>query len=69
MISPILQGYGFPTKIVEALACGQPPLTTPVGGRALEKDYRILKLADIPAFAAEINNALAEGAARNGRGS
>ncbi len=32
-----------------------------VGGRALEKDYRILRFAEIPAFAAEINNALAEG--------
>lgn len=61
VISPILQGYGFPTKIVEALACGKPTITTPVGGRALEQDYRILKFADIPAFAAEINNALAEG--------
>ncbi len=44
MISPILQGYGFPTKIVEALACGKPTITTPVGGRALEKDYRILEV-------------------------
>lgn len=61
VISPMLQGYGFPTKIVEALACGKPTVTTPVGGRALEKDYRILRFAEIPAFAAEINNALAEG--------
>jgi glycosyltransferase involved in cell wall biosynthesis len=61
VISPILQGYGFPTKIVEALACGKPTVTTVVGGRALEKDYRILRFAEIPAFAAEINNALAEG--------
>jgi glycosyltransferase involved in cell wall biosynthesis len=61
VISPMLQGYGFPTKIVEALACGKPTITTPVGGRALEKDYRILRFAEVPAFAAEINNALAEG--------
>lgn len=61
VISPILLGYGFPTKIVEALACGKPTVTTVVGGRALEKDYRILRFADIPVFAAEINNALAEG--------
>ncbi len=61
VISPMLQGYGFPTKIVEALACGKPTITTPVGGRALEQDYRILKFAEIPTFAAEINHALAEG--------
>jgi glycosyltransferase involved in cell wall biosynthesis len=61
VISPMLVGYGFPTKIVEALACGKPTVTTPVGGRALEKDYRILRFAEIPAFAAAINTALAEG--------
>jgi glycosyltransferase involved in cell wall biosynthesis len=54
VISPVLQGWGFPTKIVEALACGKPTVTTPVGGRALEKDYRILRFAEIDAFAAEI---------------
>jgi glycosyltransferase involved in cell wall biosynthesis len=60
VISPVLQGWGFPTKIVEALACGKPTVTTPVGGRALEKDYRILKFAEIDAFAAEICRTLAE---------
>ncbi len=52
VISPMLQGWGFPTKIVEALACGKPTVTTPVGGRGLEKDYHILKLAEIDAFGA-----------------
>jgi len=61
VISPILLGYGFPTKIVEALACGKPTVTTPVGGRALEKDYHILRFAEIPDFANAICNALAEG--------
>jgi glycosyltransferase involved in cell wall biosynthesis len=61
VISPILLGYGFPTKIVEALACGKPTVTTPVGGRALEKDYHILRFAEIPEFANAICNALAEG--------
>jgi glycosyltransferase involved in cell wall biosynthesis len=60
VISPVLQGWGFPTKIVEALACGKPTVTTPVGGRALEKDYRILRFAEIDAFAAEICRFLAE---------
>jgi glycosyltransferase involved in cell wall biosynthesis len=60
VISPMLVGYGFPTKITEALACGKPTITTPVGGRALENDYRILKFAEIDAFADAICNALAE---------
>ena len=60
VISPILQGWGFPTKIVEALACGKPTVTTPVGGRALEKDYHILKFAEIGAFGAQICRSLAE---------
>ena len=60
VISPMLQGWGFPTKIVEALACGKPTVTTPVGGRALEKDYHILKFAEIGAFGAQICRSLAE---------
>jgi glycosyltransferase involved in cell wall biosynthesis len=54
VISPMLQGWGFPTKIVEALACGKPTVTTPVGGRGLERDYHILKLAEIDAFGQQI---------------
>ena len=60
VISPMRQGWGFPTKIVEALACGKPTVTTPVGGRALEKDYHILKFAEIEVFAAEICRNLAD---------
>ncbi len=60
VISPMLQGWGFPTKIVEALACGKPTVTTPVGGRALEKDYHILKFAEIEAFGAQVCRSLAE---------
>jgi glycosyltransferase involved in cell wall biosynthesis len=60
VISPMRQGWGFPTKIVEALACGKPTVTTPVGGRALEKDYHILKFAEIEVFAAEICRTLAD---------
>jgi glycosyltransferase involved in cell wall biosynthesis len=54
VISPMLQGWGFPTKIVEALACGKPTVTTPVGGRGLEQDYHILKFAEIAVFGAQI---------------
>ncbi len=69
VISPMRQGWGFPTKIVEALACGKPTVTTPVGGRALEKDYHILKFAEIDAFAAEICRNPRRRPARDGRGS
>jgi glycosyltransferase involved in cell wall biosynthesis len=61
VISPVLQGWGFPTKIVEALACGKPTVTTPVGARALEKDYHILRIAEIGKFADEICRVLGEG--------
>ena len=61
VISPMLQGWGFPTKIIEALACGKPTVTTPVGGRALEKDYRILRFAEVSEFAAEVCRVLDEG--------
>jgi glycerol-3-phosphate dehydrogenase/glycosyltransferase involved in cell wall biosynthesis len=60
VISPMLVGYGFPTKIVEALACGKPTVTTHVGGRALEKDYHILRFAEVDTFATEICGALDE---------
>jgi glycosyltransferase involved in cell wall biosynthesis len=60
VISPMLQGWGFPTKIVEALACGKPTITTPVGGRALEKDYHILKFAELDAFGAQVCQSLAD---------
>lgn len=58
VISPMLQGWGFPTKIVESLACGKPTITTPVGGRALEKDYHILKFAELDTFGAQICQSL-----------
>jgi glycosyltransferase involved in cell wall biosynthesis len=63
VISPMLQGWGFPTKIVEALACGKITITTPVGARALESDYETLRVAEIKDFAAEICRALITGPA------
>lgn len=50
VISPMKQGWGFPTKIVESLACGKTTITTPVGARALENDYETLKRVEIEDF-------------------
>ena len=63
VISPMLQGWGFPTKIVEALACGKITITTPVGARALESDFQTLRVREIPDFAEEICRAITEGPA------
>jgi len=63
VISPTLQGWGFPTKIVEALACGKITITTPMGARALESDYQTLRVREIPDIAAEICRAITEGPA------
>lgn len=58
VVSPIMEGSGFPTKIVEALACGKPTIATPVGARAVERDYRTLTVCDLADFPDEICAAL-----------
>lgn len=60
VISPLRVGAGFPTKIVEALACGRPVIATPVGARAIERDYGTLEVCPIEAFAERIARALDE---------
>lgn len=59
MISPLLQGQGAPTKIIEALACGKPIIATPVGARSVERDYASLTICDLEAFPEKIAEALA----------
>lgn len=54
MISPLLQGQGAPTKIIEALACGKPIIATPVGARSVERDYASLTICDLEAFPEKI---------------
>jgi len=61
VISPMQRGWGFPTKIVEALACGKTTITTPVGGRALESDLESLHVVETEDFAPEIVKALKSG--------
>ncbi|MEL7034577.1 MAG: glycosyltransferase family 4 protein [Cyanobacteria bacterium J06592_8] len=53
-ISPLIQGRGFPTKIVEALACGKPTIATPIGARAVDKSYQSLQVCELPDFAEKI---------------
>ncbi|MEB3278475.1 MAG: glycosyltransferase family 4 protein [Lyngbya sp.] len=53
-ISPLKQGRGFPTKIVESLACGKPTIATPVGARAIEGDYQSLLVCDLSEFPEKI---------------
>ncbi|MCI0515554.1 glycosyltransferase family 4 protein [candidate division KSB1 bacterium] len=58
MISPILQGWGMPTKVIESLACGKPVIATEVASRAVPKKYRTLKVVEIGNFAEAIVAAL-----------
>ena len=51
MISPILQGWGMPTKIIESLACGKPIVATEPAARAVPRKYSRLKVVDIEKFA------------------
>jgi glycosyltransferase involved in cell wall biosynthesis len=59
VISPMMNGEGSPTKVIEALACGKPIVATPVGARSLERDYASLTVCDIDAFPDAILAAIA----------
>ena len=52
------QGWGFPTKIIEALACGKPTIATPIGARSIERDYKSLNVCELNQFSQEICQAL-----------
>ena len=52
------QGWGFPTKIIEALACGKPTIATPIGARSIERDYKLLQICELNQFAQKICQAL-----------
>jgi len=58
MISPILMGWGMPTKIIESLACGKPIVATEAASRAVPKKYRSLNVVDIANFADAVVEAL-----------
>jgi glycosyltransferase involved in cell wall biosynthesis len=61
VISPVMQGRGFPTKIIEALACGKQTVSTAVGARAVESDFSSLHVAGIDEFGAAICRQLDRG--------
>jgi len=50
VISPLKQGWGFPTKIVEALASGKPTVATRIGARTIETDFAALMIRTIEQF-------------------
>jgi len=60
VISPMLGGWGMPTKVIEALACGKPVVATEIGARAVPRHYSRLTIADIPHFAEMICRRLEE---------
>jgi glycosyltransferase involved in cell wall biosynthesis len=50
VISPMQEGWGSPTKIFEALACGKHVVATPIGARSVERDYQSLHVCEIDQF-------------------
>lgn len=61
VISPMLRGWGAPTKIVEALASGKPVITTPVGARSIERDFKNIHVHDLDDFPEAILKSLEQG--------
>ena len=59
-ISPIRRGHGFPTKMVEALACGKPIVSTPIGARGIGGGFSRLYIREIDEFPAMILRLLRE---------
>jgi len=58
IISPIQQGWGMPTKIIEALACGKITIATPVAARAVPRIFERLRVVETDQFAQTICDAL-----------
>ena len=60
-ISPMKEGWGSPTKIFEALACGKHVIATPIGSRSVERDYQSLHVCEIDRFPQTICEILKSG--------
>lgn len=63
VMTPMLQGGGFPTKVIEALACGKHVVATPVGARAVDPSYETLHVTPLEDFPRVISGLLREGRA------
>jgi acetyltransferase-like isoleucine patch superfamily enzyme len=61
VISPILSGWGMPTKVIESLACGKRVIATEAGARTVPRHYRRLTVCALERFPDEIIRALSEG--------
>ena len=61
VISPLLDGWGSPTKIFEALSCGKTTIATPVGARSVDRDYQSLHICEVDQFPEMICRALKKG--------
>jgi glycosyltransferase involved in cell wall biosynthesis len=61
VISPVLGGWGMPTKVVESLACGKIVIATETGSRSIPRTYSRLLVRDIRDFPDAICRALEEG--------
>ena len=60
VISPMLGGWGMPTKVVESLACGKVVIATETGARSVPRTYSRLRVCDIPDFPEMICRTLRE---------
>jgi glycosyltransferase involved in cell wall biosynthesis len=60
VISPILKGWGMPTKVVESLACGKPVIATEAGARSIPLRFERLRVCSLDRFAGEIVRTLRE---------
>lgn len=60
VISPMLGGWGMPTKVVESLACGKPVIATETGARSVPRRFRRLTVCTLDQFADAIVRTLRE---------
>ncbi len=61
IISPMLGGWGMPTKVVESLACGKPVVATEIGARSVPRTYKQLTVENVEAFSGRICEVLEAG--------
>jgi acetyltransferase-like isoleucine patch superfamily enzyme/glycosyltransferase involved in cell wall biosynthesis len=60
VISPMLSGWGMPTKVVESLACGKPVIATETGARSVPRRFKRLTVCSLDQFPDAVIRALRE---------